>query len=77
MKVNIFQKGRILMDENKKKAPVVCLPCGHFEITKNCNTCRYANRRDRKDDGRIHCDGKYGGYNFPENRNGCFYWEED
>lgn len=65
-----------MKDQNKKKVSVVCLPCGHFEITKNCNTCRYANWRDTKSDGRVHCDGPYGGYNFPENRNGCFHWKE-
>ncbi len=59
------------------ECPMVCLPCGHFEMTKNCTTCRYANWHDRKDDGRVHCDGDYGGYNYPENRNGCFHWKEE
>ena len=57
---------------NVPNVPVVCLPEGCFE--GNCRDCRYANWRDTKDDGRVYCDGGYGGYNFPENRNGCNYY---
>lgn len=52
------------------------LPLGHFEIAKNCSTCAYANWRDKDSYGRVHCDGGYGGYNHPNDRNGCFHWRE-
>ena len=52
---------------------VVKLPKGHFEIDHNCSTCFYANWNDKKD-GKPHCDGVYGGYNRPSDRNGCFHW---
>ena len=51
------------------------LPAGKFEIDKNCSTCIHANKYDRDDYGRIRCEGGYGGYNRPDDRNGCFYWE--
>ena len=52
---------------------VVKLPKGHFEIDKNCSTCVYANWRDTRD-GKPYCEGGYGGYNRPSDRNGCFHW---
>lgn len=49
------------------------IPEGCFE--GNCRDCRYANRNDTKPDGRVYCDGPYGGYNYPENRNGCIHYK--
>lgn len=68
-----------MYDVTKNHAGIkpVCLPEGRFEETHNCRNCRYANWNDRKDDGRVYCDGGYGGYNHPENRNGCNYWKQD
>ena len=54
---------------------VVKLPIGHFEIDKNCYTCVYANWHDKDSYGRVHCDGGYGGYNRPSDKNGCFHWK--
>lgn len=59
------------MDEKKR----IALPCGHFEVTKNCSTCIFANFRDRDSYGRVRCEGGYGGYNRPDDRNGCFHWK--
>jgi len=55
------------------KKNVVKLPAGHFEIDKNCSTCVYANWNDTRN-GMPYCEGGYGGYNRPSNRNGCFHW---
>lgn len=49
------------------------IPVGAFE--GNCSDCIYANFRDRDAYGRVKCEGRYGGYNKPEDRNGCFYYE--
>ena len=49
------------------------LPKGEFK--GNCSTCSYAKFRDRDSQGRVRCEGGYGGYNHPENRNGCFHWK--
>ena len=35
----------------------------------------YANFWDRDSQGRVKCQGGYGGYNHPENRNGCFHYK--
>lgn len=60
---------------DKKVTKAVVLPQGCFGIPHNCSTCVYANWRDKDSDGRVHCSGGYGGYNFSENRNGCIHWE--
>ena len=57
------------MEKNIK----IILPEGCFE--NNCSDCIHANPYDRDAYGRIKCDGRYGGYNKPEDRNGCFHWE--
>lgn len=51
------------------------LPVGCFE--GNCSDCVYANHYDKDNHGRVKCNGRYGGYNNPEDRNGCFYYERD
>ena len=48
------------------------LPRGTFE--GNCSDCLYANYRDTDQYGRVKCNGGYGGYNDPSNRNGCFHY---
>lgn len=40
----------------------------------NCTDCLYANFRDTDSYGRVRCNGGYGGYNNPQDRNGCFHW---
>ncbi len=57
-----------------KDLQTVQLPEGRFEIDHNCSTCVYANWRDKDDYGRVRCEGGYGGYNHPHDRNGCFHW---
>lgn len=52
----------------------IMLPQGFFE--GNCSDCLYANFRDRDEQGRVYCEGGYGGYNFPKDRNGCFHYEQ-
>lgn len=49
------------------------LPEGTF--FGNCSDCRYANWSDRDSYGRVYCEGRYGGYNYPHDRNGCFWYE--
>lgn len=56
-----------------EKNTMIKLPEGRFE--NNCSDCLYANFYDRDSYGRVKCDGGYGGYNKPEDRNGCFHWE--
>lgn len=56
------------MKENQK----IILPEGCFE--GNCVDCVYANWNDKDGYGRVHCDGPYGGYNRPTDRNGCWHW---
>lgn len=56
----------------KEKLEII-LPKGCFE--GNCSDCLYATHQDRDSYGRVKCDGPYGGYNKPEDRNGCFYYE--
>lgn len=51
----------------------ILIPKGIFE--GNCSDCIYANFRDRDGQGRVRCQGGYGGYNHPEDRNGCFHYE--
>ncbi|MCC8130399.1 MAG: hypothetical protein LUC38_03355 [Oscillospiraceae bacterium] len=55
------------------KATTITLPEGMFE--GNCSGCIYANFYDRDSYGRIKCEGPYGGYNRPEDRNGCFHYK--
>lgn len=50
---------------------------GQFCVTKNCSTCRYANWYDKDSYGRVRCNGGYGGYNNPNDRNGCFHWKQE
>lgn len=59
----------------KKDEVKIQIPKGCFE--GNCYTCRYADRHDKDQYGRVYCHGGYGGYNDPSDRNGCFYFEED
>lgn len=40
----------------------------------NCTDCLYADLRDTDSYGRVRCNGGYGGYNKPQDRNGCFHW---
>lgn len=58
----------------KETRGVIMIPQGHFE--GNCSDCMYANFRDRDDYGRVKCEGGYGGYNRPEDRNGCYHYEK-
>lgn len=58
-----------------KEVTEIRLPEGTF--FGNCSDCRYADWNDKDQYGRVHCDGGYGGYNNPSDRNGCFYWKED
>lgn len=60
------------MKEQRKEKIVI--PQGRFE--GNCTDCIYANFRDRNEYGRVKCEGGYGGYNDPDDRNGCFYYEK-
>ncbi len=48
------------------------LPKGSFFVN-NCSNCLYANFYDRDSYGRVKCQGSYGGYNKPEDRNGCIH----
>ncbi len=57
-----------------KKIKAVCIPKGYFH--GNCCDCRYADWSDVRDDGSVYCRGPYGGYNKPENRNGCFHHKQ-
>lgn len=50
----------------------ITLPEGTFY--GNCRDCRYADWRDVDGSGRVYCDGGYGGYNHPSDRNGCNYY---
>ncbi len=58
----------------KQEKIKIVIPQGHFE--GNCSDCIYANFRDRDDYGRVKCEGGYGGYNKPEDRNGCFHYKK-
>ena len=53
-----------------EKKVEIRLPEGVF--CGNCRDCRYADYSY----GRVYCDGGYGGYNRPGDRNGCNYWRE-
>lgn len=59
---------------NEKKQTII-IPEGSFGIDHNCSTCVYANWHDKDSYGRVHCDGPYGGYNYANDRNGCFHWK--
>lgn len=50
----------------------VIIPEGAFE--GNCRDCVYADWHDTDSYGRVYCRGSYGGYNKPEDRNGCFHY---
>ena len=54
---------------------LIVLPEGFFCGNGNCSDCLYANYYDRDQYGRVKCEGNYGGYNRPEDRNGCFHYE--
>lgn len=64
----IKREGVSYMD--KKIECPIRIPAGCFE--GNCSDCRYANWNDTKD-GKPYCEGGYGGYNRPSDRNGCFH----
>lgn len=59
------------MAKKVEKAKII-IPDGHFG--GNCMDCRYADLNDTRG-SEVYCRGNYGGYNRPENRNGCFYYE--
>lgn len=48
------------------------IPKGCFH--GNCSDCVYANWSDKDEYGRVYCQGGYGGYNNPQDRNGCFHY---
>lgn len=58
----------------KNKKETIRIPEGMFE--GNCSDCRYANWYDKDRYGRVRCDGPYGGYNRPRDRNGCFHYKK-
>lgn len=60
-----------MMQKEKLKVEI---PEGCFN--GNCCDCRYADWSDRDSQGRVYCNGGYGGYNNPSDRNGCFYFKE-
>lgn len=51
------------------------IPKGAFE--GNCYDCRYTDWNDKDSYGRVYCRGAYGGYNNPNDRNGCFHYKKD
>lgn len=57
------------------KKQTVKIPQGRF-CGGNCSDCIYANWYDKDDRGRVKCNGGYGGYNFSDDRNGCFYYKK-
>lgn len=57
-----------------EKKVEIRLPEGAFY--GNCRDCRYADWGNIDSYGRVYCDGGYGGYNRPGDRNGCNYWRE-
>lgn len=62
--------------ENKKNQTIeIVIPEGCFD--GNCYDCRYADFSDKDKYDRVSCCGGYGGYNHPQDRNGCFYFKED
>lgn len=58
----------VLTEETRME---IRIPQGCFE--GNCSDCRYANWNDTRD-GKPYCEGSYGGYNRPSDRNGCIHW---
>lgn len=58
-----------------KERVTVKIPNGFFE--GNCSDCLYANHYDKDRYGRVKCNGRYGGYNKPEDRNGCNHYKRD
>lgn len=57
------------MDNQEK----IKIPEGCFD--GNCSDCVYANWNDKDSYGRVRCEGGYGGYNYPHDRNGCFHYK--
>lgn len=58
--------------KNVEKIEEIMLPKGRFH--GNCSDCVYANWSDKDQYGRVYCQGGYGGYNNPQDRNGCFHY---
>lgn len=56
----------------QEKELEIRIPEGCFE--GNCYDCRYADWNDKDKYGRVYCRGGYGGYNNPNDRNGCFHF---
>lgn len=56
-----------------KRKEKIIIPEGCFE--GNCSDCIYANYYQKDNQGRVKCDGPYGGYNYPSDRNGCFHYK--
>ena len=61
------------MEKSYEKV-IIEIPEGSFE--GNCYDCRYADWNNKDQYGRVHCEGEYGGYNRPTDRNGCFYFKK-
>ena len=59
----------------EKNIKIIELPEGCFK--GNCSDCVYANWNDKDSSGRVYCDGPYGGYNRPGDRNGCFHYKPE
>lgn len=56
----------------EKKDVKIMIPQGCFE--GNCYSCFLAKVKDKDAEGRVLCKGAPGGYNFPDDRNGCKYY---
>lgn len=61
------------MKDEKQNIQIIQIPEGTFE--GNCRDCVYAGWNDTDRYGRVYCRGSYGGYNKPEDRNGCFHYK--
>lgn len=62
------------MREEKQNIQIIQIPEGTFE--GNCRDCVYADWNDTDRYGRVYCRVSYGGYNKPEDRNGCFHYKD-
>lgn len=58
----------------KKELPEIKLPEGGF-CGGNCSTCVFWDRHNQRSDGRAYCN-KMNTYYRPDERNGCFHYEE-
>lgn len=58
-----------------KKIERIEIPVGCFE--GNCADCIYANFKDKDKFQRVRCEGPYGGYNKPSERNGCIHYKRE